>query len=312
MAITSFAGLVDALREHGVLGQAQLGEATANLQRQFPDARALAGELLQRGWVTAYQVNQLLQGRGAGLVLGPYLLLERLGQGGMGQVFKARHQFMSRVVALKVIRPEHLTSPETVRRFHQEVRASAQLNHPNIVTAYDAGCVGDTHFLVMEYVEGQDLARLLKQRGALPVVAACDLARQVALGLQHAHEKGLVHRDIKPGNLLVTPQGVVKILDLGLARLRASEVGSLLPPLTLEGAVMGTADYMAPEQALNSKGADIRADLYSLGCTLYHFLTGRVPLPSDSLPGKVLAHQQTAPVKVEALRPDLPPGLSEV
>jgi serine/threonine-protein kinase len=311
MSITSAAGLVETLRKQHILGPDRLDEAE-NLQRRFPDARALAGELTFRGWITGYQANELIQGHGDELVLGAYLLLERLGQGGMGQVFKAHHQFMNRIVALKIIRAEFLANPEIIRRFHQEVRAVAQLNHPNIVTAYDAACLGDLHFLVMEYVEGIDLARLLKQRGPLPIAQACDFARQVALGLQHALEKGLVHRDIKPGNLMVTPQGVVKILDLGLARLRADQDSEAMTALTKEGAVLGTSDYMAPEQALDSKHVDIRADLYSLGCALYHFLTGQAPFPRGSLVGKALAHQQETPVGVQVLRPDLPPGLVEV
>ena len=188
-------------------------------EASFPAPRALAGELIRRGWLTPYQVNQLLQGRGRDLLLGSYVLLERLGEGGMGQVFKARNWKLGRVVALKLIRKERLDNPDAVRRFQREIRAAAQLDHPNIVRAFDADEVDGTHLLVMEYVEGTDLAKLVKKDGPLPVDKACDYCRQAALGLQHAYERGLVHRDIKPHNLLLTPGGVVKILDMGLARL---------------------------------------------------------------------------------------------
>jgi tRNA A-37 threonylcarbamoyl transferase component Bud32 len=274
----SVAALGAVLRDSQMLERAQLEELTV-LQGRFAEPRGLARELLQRDWLTAYQVNQILQGKGDQLVLGPYLLLERLGAGGMGQVFKARHRLMKRLVALKVIRKDRLADPEAVARFQREIRAAAQLSHPNIVIAHDAAQVGDTHFLVMEYVEGTDLARLVKQQGPLPVAQACDYVRQAALGLQHAHERGLVHRDVKPANLLLTRSGVVKVLDVGLARLHPAG-GETVAEVTHEGAVMGTPDYIAPEQACESHTVDIRADIYSLGCTLYHLLTGRCRFPA--------------------------------
>jgi hypothetical protein len=193
------------------------------------------------------------------------------------------------------------------------VRAAAQLDNPNVVRALDADRVGETHFFVMEYALGTDLAKLVQQQGPLPVAQACDYIRQAALGLQHAFEKGLVHRDIKPHNLLVTTQGVVKVLDLGLARLtHVEEDGASGSGLTDEGVVMGTADYMAPEQALDPHGADIRADLYSLGCTLYFLLTGQVPFPEGNLTQKIARHQMVDPPPVERLRPEVPPAVSAV
>src|SRR5262249_54266744 len=202
MLIDSSASLIETLRRLQLLEPVQLGEV-ARLAPTFPDARALAKELLHRAWLTPYQVNQLLQGRGGDLVLGQYVIQERLGEGGMGQVFKAQQRRLNRVVDLKVIRKDRLANPEAVRRFHREVQAVAQLSHPNVVVAYDADQVNSTHFFAMEYVEGTDLARLVRESGPLPVVFACDYIRQAALGLQHAHERGLVHRDIKPSNLLV-------------------------------------------------------------------------------------------------------------
>ncbi len=296
------------LREGPLLRPGQRGELP-RLQESFTEPRGLARELLKRDWLTPFQVNQLFQGRAGDIVLGPYLLLERLGEGGMGAVFKARHQIMDRIVALKLIRKDRLADPEAVRRFHREIRAAAQLTHPNIVTAHDADQAGDTHFLVMEYVEGTDLRKLVKQRGPLPVAEACEYVRQAALGLQHAHERGLVHRDIKPANLLLTAQNpTVKILDMGLARLhQAGE--QTAGDLTKEGAVMGTPDYMAPEQARESHTVDIRADLYSLGCTLFYLLTGQPPFPGGTLGQKICKHQLEPPPALEERRPGLPPAL---
>jgi WD40 repeat protein/tRNA A-37 threonylcarbamoyl transferase component Bud32 len=264
--------------------------------------------------LTPYQVNQLLQSKGDKLVLGPYVILERLGEGGMGQVYKARHRLMDRVVALKVIRQDRLADSAAAGRFLREIKAAAQLSHPNIVTAYDATQVGDTLVFAMEFVDGPDLARLVKQGGALPVEQACEYVRQAAAGLAHAHDRGLVHRDIKPSNLLVSfREGTVKVLDMGLARLRQSlreddQTGGLTQPET----VMGTPDYIAPEQALNAHNVDIRADLYSLGGSLYYLLTGQVPFPGGSSTEKLLKRQLEDPVSLERLRPEVPAGLSAV
>src|SRR5208283_5376113 len=203
MTVGSVAGFVDTLQKNRLLQPAQLDELIRSLQGQCADARALARELIRRGWLTPYQINQLFQGRGPDLLLGSYIILERLGEGGMGLVFKARHQKMGRTVALKLIRKDRLVNPDAIRRFEREIRAMSQLSHPNIVTAHDADQVGENHFLVMEYVEGVDLAKLVQQCGPLPIDQAVAYIRQAALGLQHAHERGLVHRDIKPSNLLV-------------------------------------------------------------------------------------------------------------
>jgi WD40 repeat protein/predicted Ser/Thr protein kinase len=240
-----------------------------------------------------------------------YRVLALLGQGGMGAVYKAEHRLMERCVALKTIGRDLSDRPGLVERFHREVKAAARLSHPNIVTAYDAERAGRTHFLVMEYVEGRDLSQLVKQRGALPVEEACEYVRQAAFGLQHAHERGMIHRDIKPHNLMVTPEGQVKILDFGLARF-VREAGAQSGAVTLLGSVMGTPDYMAPEQASDSHQADIRADIYSLGCTLYHLLSGRVPFPKGSFFDKIMWHATDQPTPLHQLRPDLPPELIRV
>ena len=315
MPSAALTSLVDALRQYRLLEPAQLDDISEGLLTACPDPKALARELIQRGWLTAYQVNLLLLGRGQELVLGSYLLLERLGEGGMGQVFKARQRNLGRTVAVKLIRKERLDRADAVRRFQREVRAAAVLSHPNIVPAYDADQIGGTHFLVMEYIEGAiDLGRLVQTNGPLPVAQACTYIRQAALALQHACERGMVHRDVKPANLLRTADGkVVKLLDLGLARLdQPADDGERSATMTQEGTVMGTPDYIAPEQALKSHTVDIRADLYSLGCTFYYLLTGRVPFPGGSVVDKLLRHQREQPPAVETLRPEVPGAVARV
>jgi WD40 repeat protein/tRNA A-37 threonylcarbamoyl transferase component Bud32 len=312
MTLSSVADLLDAVARSQLLEPGQLHEARGEAAR-FTDPRLLARELVQRGWLTPYQANQIVLGRAAGLRLGAYVLLDKLGEGGMGAVYKAHHQKLGRVVAVKVIRKERLSHPDAVRRFQREIQAAARLVHPSVILAYDADEADDRHFFVMEYVEGTDLARLVRRQGPLPVGLACDCVRQAALALQHAHEHGLVHRDVKPSNLLLTagPSPVVKVLDLGLARLQAA-ASEESTTLTQEGAVMGTPDYIAPEQARDSHTVDIRADLYSLGGTLYYLLTGRVPFPGGTLTEKLLKHQFDEPAPVERLRPDVPPEVAGV
>jgi serine/threonine protein kinase len=270
MANPSTASVVDVLRQHQLLEAKQL-EELPSLAAGFSEAKALAIELIRRGWLTEFQARWLLHGRGHQLVLKSYIVLDRLGEGSMGQVFKARHRHLRRIAAIKLIRKDRLDHPNAVKRFQREVRAAAALDHPNIVVAYDADKIGGTHLLVMEYVDGaRDLSHVVKASGPLPVHQACECIRQAALGLQHAYERGLVHRDIKPHNLLMTADGkTIKILDMGLARLDALAGEAPGTVLTQAGIAVGTADYVAPEQVLSSHTADIRADIYSLGCTLY-------------------------------------------
>jgi WD40 repeat protein/serine/threonine protein kinase len=236
-----------------------------------------------------------------------YRVVRLLGTGGMGTVYEAEHRVMRRLVALKVIKGAYTANAAALERFRREVRAAARLSHPNIVTTYDAEDAGETHFLVMEYVEGTDLGRLVQEGGPFLVYLACEYVRQAALGLQYAFEQGMVHRDLKPHNLMLTPDGRVKILDFGLARF-AREAASAAG-VTGTGLVLGTVDYIAPEQADNAHQADIRSDIYSLGCTLYHLLAGRPPFPTGTALQKVMAHQNKDPQPLTELRDDLPEGL---
>jgi serine/threonine protein kinase/formylglycine-generating enzyme required for sulfatase activity len=273
----------------------------------------MARDLTQRDHLNALRAADADQGQT--LVLGEYLVLERIGAGGMGEVFQARHRRMDRVVALKILPPKAMSSPELVRRFEREVKAAARLLHPNIVTAFDAGQEQGLHFLVMEYVEGRNLAQIVEAQGPLPLAEALDCILQTARGMEYAHQHGVVHRDIKPANLLRSAEGTVKILDLGLARLGAAR-GSIEPAaaeqLTGSEQVMGTCDYMAPEQAEHTHAVDHRADIYSLGCTLYRLLTGKSPYPRDSLVQSLLAHREAPVPSLRDQRPDVPEQVERV
>jgi len=274
---------------------------------------ALARELVSRGELTRYQAAAVLQGKAKGLVIGKYLVQEKLGSGGGGLVFKALHRRMNRVVALKVLPPSITRDPAAVRRFHREAEAAAHLSHPNVVAALDADEFRGVHFLVMELVEGRDLARKVAEDGPPPVAVAVDYALQAARGLCEAHARGIYHRDIKPSNLLLDGSGVVKVSDLGLARmLGGDEVAAAAAGVTVDGAIMGTVDYMPPEQAYNSKLADHRSDVYGLGCSLYFLLAGRVPFPAESLVASLLAHRERPAPAVRDRRPDAPPALDDL
>ncbi|MBC7821575.1 MAG: protein kinase [Planctomycetaceae bacterium] len=263
--------------------------------------------------VLSEDAGQTIAGLPSELVNHPrYRMIRSLGCGGMGAVFEAEHRLMRRQVALKIIKPQWLANPEAVTRFRREMQAAAKLVHPHVVTAFDAEQAGDVHFLAMEFVDGVNLAELVAQRGPLPVEMACECIRQAALGLQHAHENGLVHRDLKPGNLMVSrePNLSCKILDFGLARFASEGVDGTD---TTAGVLLGTPDFMAPEQARNSREADVRSDLYSLGCTLYFLLTGEVPHPgAKTALERALAHAERAPQLLATFRGDIPQTLQQV
>jgi len=328
---------VDLLMSSRILAPDQMHTVTKELLTRIRDSRTLAKELMQRGWLTVYQVNQLFQGNGKDLVLGTYRILDLLGEGGVAQVFRAHCTREKSLVALKVVRKEFLSNAEAVRQFQQEAKTIASLSHPNIVRTIEADQVNGVHFLAMEYVEGMDLNKLVRLSGPLPFPQACDYIRQAALGLQHAHERCLVHRDIKPANLfLVTPSGTsleqtplpgtggakkvvplgapIKILDWGLADMRLPmATGQQEPANTLQREeTIGTADYLAPEQAMDATKVDIRADLYSLGCAFYYLLTGQPPFAGGSLLQKLLKHREAQPKPLEETRSDVPAGLQAI
>ena len=278
------------------------------------DAAEIAKELLERKWLTEWQTHQLLAGKSR-LFLGKYKLLDVLGSGGMGAVFKAESSTTRLPVALKVLAASLSESDIARARFEREIRASAQVNHPNIVRAIDADRCDNRVFLVMEYFAGPDLKALLKQHTRLPIDFACECIRQAALGLQHAHDQGLVHRDIKPSNLLVTQQAetgepLVKVLDLGLARI--SSDGSSSGDMTRAGQIMGSPDYMSPEQAMDSKNADHRSDIYSLGVTLFHLIAGELPYDGDNVMEKLLSRINVDAPPLSRYCPEAPPILVHI
>ena len=266
--------------------------------------------IIDRGLLTPWQVEQLRKGRHKGFVLGKYKLLRLLGAGGMSSVYLAEHMTLHNKVAIKVLPIKRVEQSSYLARFEREAQSSARLNHPHIARAFDLDTSGSIHFIVMEYIDGTDLHARVKQEGPLPVREAADFIRQAALGLHHAHEEGLVHRDIKPANLMVDKRGHVKILDLGLALADNDAEASLTKEH--DEKVLGTADYLSPEQARDSHKADRRSDIYSLGCTLYYLLVGRAPFAKGSLAERIRAHMnEPAPNLLDA-RPDVPPAIVEL
>jgi len=274
------------------------------------DPKHAATQLIQEGVLTQFQAEQLMQGKWKRFSIGKYKVLEKIGAGGMGQVFLCEHKLMRRRVAIKVLPTVKGSDPSALERFYREARAVAAVDHPNIVRAYDIDQDEHLHFLVMEFVDGVNLHDLVRKSGPLAPNRAAHYICGAGVGLQHAHEIGLVHRDIKPSNILVDRMGVVKILDMGLARFFNDDEESLTQKY--DENILGTADYLAPEQAIDSHGADIRADIYSLGCTFHYLLTGKPPFPEGNVTQKLLWHQQREPLTISHYRNDVAPELQAI
>lgn len=276
----------------------------------------LAAELIRLGKLTKYQAAAVRQGKTKGLLIGNYLVLDKIGSGGMGLVFRARHRQLQRIVALKLLPPSFSRDRAAVVRFRREVAAVANLIHPNIVAALDAGETGGLLFFVMELVDGKDLSKIVREKGPLTVKQAVDCIIQAARGLKEAHDRGIIHRDIKPANLLLDRSGIVKVLDLGLARvmqgqdLLTSESSDL--NLTVSGSFVGTVDYMSPEQAYDPRLADIRSDIYSLGCTLHYLLCGKPPFSGSTFMERLLAHRERPIPSLSRTQDDIPAALDDV
>ncbi|MCZ2341369.1 MAG: serine/threonine protein kinase [Bacteroidales bacterium] len=274
-----------------------------------PDPAKVAGVFVRRGLLTELQARLILSGRYRGFHVGSYTILSEIGRGGMGAVYLAEHKGLRRQTALKVILAAKADVPGVLERFIREAQSAAALDHVNIVRVFDIIRTGDAHWLVMEYVDGYTLDALLQKYRVIPVQTAVSYVAQAAAGLQAAQEKGFVHRDIKPANLMVSKTGIVKILDMGLARSQAAN--DQLTGRLDRGAILGTADYIAPEQAIRGPDVDIRADLYSLGITLFYLVTGRLPFPGNTTQ-KLMHHQRTPAPRITDFDPTLPPGLAAV
>ncbi|MBI1918020.1 MAG: serine/threonine protein kinase [Planctomycetes bacterium] len=308
MAGQALADVMTRLRRSQLLTPETLRELD-DLQHEQHDPQALVRAVLKRGWLTAYQARELFSGRGEGLLLGEYVLLDRVGSGATSHVYKARHLPTGRTVGLKVLRTDLLSTEEAWDCLLREGRAGVRLAHPNLLKVHGALREGDAFFLVREFAEGTDLARVVGQQGPLPVGRACDYVRQASRGLQHAFERGLVHRDIKPSNLLLTDRALVKVLDLGIAAWGHPRQWVIRPRAI---AAAGTPDYVAPERVEAPAQADVRSDVYGLGCTLYHLLAGRPPFPGGTREEKLLRHREEEPQALERLRPDVSPDLGDV
>ena len=320
---------VDGLRRSGLMPQDEIDQLLMDLSwdrsKSHGDSSSLAKRLIRSEKLTQFQAKLLLRGRWKGLVLGNYTILDKLGQGGMGSVFKARHTRMGRTVCLKVVNAAGRQSPDVIERFRNEARALASLTHPNIVVAHDANETRGIPYLVMEYIDGADLSKRIKKNGPLSVVETLDIASQTARALAYAHSQGVIHRDVKPHNIVAdrsrsssdSTSSRVKVLDLGLARLDTlvtdNPDASILAAMTNTGVVIGTVDYMSPEQALDSRNADARSDIYSLGCTLYYLLIGRPPFQGETVMQRLVAHREERPRSLcSFMKSDITPALNEV
>lgn len=308
-----FTTFLQKLSDSGVLAAAEI-DALRDGHTDHPnDATHTARELVRKKKLTNYQYDILCAGSDDPLNIGDYVILDRIGEGGMGVVFRVRHRETQAIHACKIL-PAKLTDDKlAVRRFQREIRTATRLSHPNIVATNDSGEVNGTHFLTMEYVAGSDLATFVKKHGALPVWTVMDCVVPISRALTYAHSQNVIHRDIKPSNVLIDGEGTIRVLDMGLARLlvdpNEGATAATITDLTEHGSVLGTADYMAPEQALNAKNADERTDIYSLGCTLFFLLAGRTIYPGETVMEKIVAHRENPVPSLMGLHDRVPPEL---
>lgn len=311
--MVSVSQFLELLRRSGLIETSKLDEALAEIESgatetQLEDVQYVSSQLVKRYLLTVWHIRQLLKGRYRGFFLRQYKILGHLGSGGMSTVYLGEHSMMKRRVAIKVLPRKKLEKSIYLERFVREAQAIASLDHPNIVRAYDFDHEGDVHYIVMEYFQGENLQKIIEKEGKVPFARIVNILRQIADALAHAHEIGIVHRDVKPSNILVNTQGEAKILDLGLALLDEKMFEGRITHIQ-EDTILGTADYLAPEQAIDSHRVDARADIYALGGVLYFCLTGHPPFPEGSVSKRLLAHQQKEPASILLDRPDAPPDL---
>jgi len=311
--MSSVSQFIDILRRSGLVESAKLDEVLADIESEFnmeqlEDPAFIADQFVRRYILTSWQSRQLLKGRYKGFFLRQYKILGHLGSGGMSSVYLAEHVLMQRRVAVKVLPRKRLEKVIYLERFIREAQAIAALDHPNIIRAYDFDNEGDIHYIIMEYFPGDNLQAIVERDKKVPFPRIVNVLRQTADALAHAHAIGVIHRDVKPSNILANHQGEVKVLDLGLALLDEQVYEGRITHIP-EDTILGTADYLAPEQALDSHKIDARADIYALGGVLYFCLTGHPPFPEGSVPKRLLAHQQSEPSSILIDRPDTPDDL---
>ena len=306
--------LLGLIRKSGMVEEAKL---TAYLQRRqtgrgLPaEAREASEAMVNDGLLTNFQAEQYMLGKWRGFTIGKYKLLERVGVGGMGQVFLCEHMFMKRRIAVKVLPPAKAEQPAALGRFYREARAAGSIEHPNIVRTHDIDQDGNLHFIVMEYVDGSNLLDIVKKHGPLDIGRTVSYIRQTAIGLDFAFQGGIIHRDIKPGNILVDRFGVAKLLDMGLARFYNDTADNLTQKYD-DKIILGTADYVAPEQVANSHDVDIRADIYALGASMYFMLAGHPAFPNGTVSQKLLWHRTKDPAPIRQIRQEVPEGLAAI
>jgi serine/threonine protein kinase len=322
LSVENICGLIIRSRLHPADTVKNLyGQFQAEVPAHKASVRQFCRWLVQRGHLTQYQAALIENGYADNFFLDQYKILERIGKGRMAGVYRAVHTTTNQVVAIKVLPPSRSKDQESLTRFQREARLATQLNHPMLVRAFDSGEAGGLHYLVMEHLEGETLDKILKERGRLSVVEAARIGFLAAMGLQYLNDKGMVHRDIKPGNLMLTPgpstgentlRSRVKIMDLGQGLDSASTGRANHVELTNDGVILGTPEYVAPEQARNSHQADIRSDIYSLGCTLYHALTGRPPFREANPVQLILKHTTEAPRSLRERQAEIPESLNQI
>ena len=299
------------LSDSGILPEEKL-KVVVSKKNSFADGEALARDMIKSNLLTKYQAEQILGGRTKHLVMGKYQILEKIGAGGMGQVYKAYHSGTGRVVAIKVILSKSKIDPEVVRRFEREVKAAAKLVHQNIITVFDVDQTNGRVFMVMEYIKGHDLAAIIVKKGKLGLPDTINYILQIANGLKYAHDQGVIHRDIKPGNIIIDANGNVKIVDMGLAKIETDSNQEDISMLTGATAIMGTVDFMSPEQGFSSRDVDVRTDIYSLGATLFYLLTGKFMYAGNSAFAKLLAHRESPIPSLCTAMPGLPLELENI
>jgi serine/threonine protein kinase len=311
---TSVEELIQLIRKSGMVDENKLSMYLHRRQTGrgiSKDPREVADAMVTDGLITQFQSEQFLLGKWRGFTVGKYKLLERIGVGGMGQVFLCEHLFMKRRVAVKVLPPAKAEQPAALGRFYREARAAGSIEHPNIVRTHDIDQDGNLHFIVMEYVDGTNLLDIVKKFGPMDIRRATHYIRQIAIGLDFAFKSGIIHRDIKPGNILIDRQGTAKLLDMGLARFYQDQTDMLTIKYD-DKIVLGTADYVAPEQVANSHAVDVRADVYALGASLYFLLAGHPPFPTGTVSQKLLWHRTKDPTPIRQIRPEVPEGLAAI